>query len=309
VEAIAIGTAEGIDAIQQRLTYEFRYLQQEGVHVRIGQSNRGSLSFLDCSVEEETTPPEMDLLIRHTVAHALSDHIVDQCEDYLLRKIIRTSYSYFTPDEQDQILSYSDRTLNGPPGNSLRQKISRKCQILHRLRDYLDDGADELVLEGFLTFRLRDYMEELEDAVDKAVDDFLMEREYNEFVRLLQYFVEVQEPRLERVQVVMRPGGLFKLLDEEGRPVRSEYLEEFVVEMVESEVNWEDLLVSALITLAPRQILIHGADASNWDESLETIRRVFADRVAFCSACPICPGGATGEAETGPVWPLRGRGS
>jgi putative sporulation protein YtxC len=293
VEAITIGTAEGIDAIHQRLSSEFRYLQQEGVHVRIGQHHRGSLQFLDCSLEEETTPPGLDLVVRHTVAHALSDHIVDQCEGALIRKIIDSAYHYFTPEEQEQILSYTDRTLNGPPDSPPRLKVGRKCQILHRLRDYLD-GADELVLEGFMTFRLRDYVEELEDAVDRAVDDFLMEREYVEFVRLLQYFVEVQEPRIDKVQVVMRPGGLFKLLDEAGVPVRSEHLDEFMVEMVESDVNWEDLLVSALITLAPRGILIHGASLATWDDSLETIRRVFADRVTLCENCPLCPSGAVG---------------
>lgn len=293
MEAITIGTAEGIDAIHQRLSSEFRYLQQEGVHVRIGQHHRGSLQFLNCALEEESSPAGTGLLVRHTVAHALSDHIVEQCEGELIRKIIDSAYHYFTPEEQDQILSYTDRTLNGPPGSSPRLKVGRKSQILHRLRDYLD-GSDELVLEGFLTFRLRDYVEELEDAVDRAVDDFLMEREYLEFVRLLQYFVEVQEPRIDKVQVVMRPGGLFRLLDESGIAVRSEHLEEFMVEMVESEVNWEDLLVSALITLAPNSILIHGAALATWDDSLETIKRVFGDRVILCENCPLCAGGAVG---------------
>jgi putative sporulation protein YtxC len=290
VQPITIGTAEGIEAIRQRLDEEFRYLQDEGVNIRIGQSYRGNFAFLDCTVDSAPdTPTQAELLLRHYVANALSDVIVEQWEQDLIRRIIRGTYYYFTRDEQDLIASYSDRNLAGsaPPGNPELYKVNRKAQILHRLRDYLE-GADELVVEGFVTFRLRDYIEEVEDAVDRAVDDFLMEREYREFVRLLKYFVDVQEPRMDHVHVLMRPGGSFKLVDDQGCAIKSEYLEEFVVEMVDSEVNYEDLLISALITLAPRRVSVHAVTLDERDESIETIKGVFGDRVTLCDGCEFC---------------------
>jgi putative sporulation protein YtxC len=291
VQAITIGTAEGIEDIRQRLDDEFRFLQEEGVNIRIGQSNRGSITFLDCRVDSgSSSPQQAETLVRHYVASALSDVIVEKWEPDLIRKIIRGTYYYFSKDEQDLIADYTGKNLTGD-GDSAdhRQlyKVSRKGQILHRLRDYLD-GADELVVEGFVTFRLRDYLEELEDAVDRAVDDFLMEREYREFVRLLKYFVDVQEPRIDHVHVLMRPGGSFRLVDDDGSAIKSEYLEEFVVEMVESEVNYEDLLISALITVAPRSITIHGYPEDEWDESVETIKGVFGGRVTLCAGCQVC---------------------
>jgi putative sporulation protein YtxC len=296
VQPITIGTAEGIEPIRQRLDEEFRYLQDEGVQIRIGQSIRGNFAFLDCVVDSESsapdaqdTPSQADLLMRHYVASALSDVIVEQWEQDLIRRIIRGTYYYFTRDEQDLIASYTGRNLAGsaPPGSTQVYKVNRKAQILHRLRDYLE-GADELVVEGFVTFRLRDYVEEVEDAVDRAVDDFLMEREYREFVRLLKYFVDVQEPRMDHVHVLMRSGGSFKLVDDQGCAIKSEYLEEFVVEMVESEVNYEDLLISALITLAPRRVTVHTIPGIERDESIETIKGVFGERVTLCEGCEFC---------------------
>lgn len=300
MQAITIGTAAGIDEIRQRLDDVFRFLQEEGVRVRIGQSHRGRFAFLDCSVDGEEMVDESsqrDALVRHYVASALSDVIVERWENDLIRKIIRGSYSYFSRDEQDLIADYTGRTLNGTGGDSRQwYKGNRKSQILHRLRDYLDT-ADELVLEGFVTFRLRDYIEELEDAVDRAVDEFLMEREYREFIRLLKYFVDVQEPRIDHVHVLLRLGGTFKLIDDDGGAIKSESLEEFVVEMVDSEVNYEDLLISALITLAPRSLTVHlSGRTGERDEALETILGVFGERVrtcescSFCSTVPICPG-------------------
>ncbi len=289
MHAIAIGTAAGIDEIRQRLDDEFRFLQDEGVKIRIGQSHRGRFAFLDCSVDGESSgPSHMETLVRHYVASALSDVIVEKWESDLIRKIIRGTYSYFTQDEQEQIAVYTGRSLSGHGSDSWQwHKVNRKSQILHKLRDYFD-SADELVLEGFVTFRLREYLDELEDAVDRAVDEFLMEREYREFIRLLKYFVDVQEPRIDHVHVLLRHGGSFKLVDDDGGAIRSESLEEFVVEMVDSEVNYEDLLISALITLAPRSLTVHYQTSSERDESLETIMGVFGDRVRLCEECSFC---------------------
>jgi putative sporulation protein YtxC len=303
VQAITIGTAEGIEDIRQRLDDEFRFLQEEGVRIRIGQSNRGSFTFLECSVESAPgTPTRADTLVRHYVANALSDIIVEKWEQSLIRKIIRGTYYYFSRDEQDSIARYSGTNLagNGAVDNPQLYKVNRKAQVLHRLRDYLD-SADELVLEGFVTFRLRDYIEEVEDAVDRAVDDFLMEREYREFVRLLKYFVDVQEPRMDHVHVLIRPGGSFRLVDDDGSAIKSEYLEEFVVEMVESEVNYEDLLISALITLAPRSVTVHAHTTADWDESIETIKAVFGERVKLCERCPVCESAPTLSDESSPA--------
>lgn len=292
MQAITIGTAEGIEEIRERLSDEFQFLREEGVKIHIGQSNRGSFTFLDCSVDSAPdTPTQAEALVRHYVANALSDVIVERWESGLIRKIIKGTYYYFSRDEQETIARYSGRNLadTGSVDSTQLYKVNRKAQVLHRLRDYLD-SADELVLEGFVTFRLRDYVEEVEDAVDRAVDDYLMEREYREFVRLLKYFVDVQEPRMEHVHVLIRPGGSFRLVDDDGSAIKSEYLEEFVVEMVESEVNYEDLLISALITLAPKSVTVHSQTDVEWDESIETIKGVFGERVRLCNGCPVCEG-------------------
>lgn len=288
MQAITIGTEHRAQDIIDRLDEEFRFLHEEGIDVQVGLQNRGNYTFVGCSVLSGN--PETDALFRHYVANALSDFIVEKWEQDLLKKIIRGHYYYFSRDEQERIMEHAGRNLAAPEEagrSALHYKVSRKSKILHRLRDYLDQ-SNELVVEGFVHFRLRDYLEELEDAVDRAVDDFLMEREHHEFIRLLRYFVEVQEPRVEEVHVLIRPGGSFKLVDASGASLRSEVLEEFVVEMVESEVNYEDLLISALITLAPTRLVLHGQGGHGWEDGVETIKGVFGERVGFCQACHLC---------------------
>lgn len=268
--------------------------------VELGLFNRGKFTFVDCSVHP--SDPVAVAQFHHFLANALSDVIVEKWERDLIRKTIRAHYYYFSKEEQEEILNAALTHLTCPePGEKgLHYKVGRKSRILHRLRDYLDQ-EQELVVEGFLHFRLQDYLEELEDAVDRAVDDFLLDREHKEFIRLLKYFVEVQDPRVDEVHVLIRTGGSFKLLDRAGAPLRSEVLDEFVADMVESEVNYEDLLISALITLAPRRLTLHGSVQPTWTEGVETIQGVFGERVSLCAHCELCtPAGVGSQAPPPP---------
>lgn len=288
MQSITIGTEHQAQEILDRLGEEFRFLHEEGIDVQVGLHNRGNFTFVGCSVHPGD--PETDALFRHYVANALSDFIVEKWEQELLRRIVRGNYYYFTRDEQERIMEHAGRNLSSPGDgdrSTLQHKVSRKSKILHRLRDYLDQ-CSELVVEGFVHFRLRDYLDELEDAVDRAVDDFLLEREHSEFIRLLKYFVEVQEPRVEEVHVLIRAGGSFRLVDAAGANLHSEVLEQFVAEMVESEVGSEDLLISALISLAPTRLVLHGYRSDGWAEGVDTIKAVFGERVHCCDRCHLC---------------------
>ena len=296
--AISIGTETCLEPLRERLSAEIRSLREEGLDIQVEEESRGHLTFFDCNLPDAPAAGEdgkgLDVLLRHTVAGALSDVIIDNWEQRLLHKLIHASYYYFNKEEQDTILNYAGRNLNSGEGDrSAEQTVSRKRAILHRVLEYLDSGR-ELVLEGFVTFRLKDYVEELEDAVDRAVDDFLMEKEYTEFIRLLRYFVEAQEPRIDEVHVVVFPGGGFKLQDSTGQTIHNEYLEEFVVEMVDSAVNYEDLLISSLITIAPARVRLHVPELTGRDEAVETVRSVFGERVTLCRGCDTCLQGEVG---------------
>jgi len=71
-------------------------------------------------------------------------------------------------------------------------------------------------------------------------------------------------------------------------PIENQTLEEFVVEMVDTEINYDDLLISALITIAPKHLTLHGSEETLAQENIETVRHVFLERVSTCTGCSIC---------------------
>lgn len=287
---MVIGSANDIAAIRRRLDFEFRFLQQEGLAVRVGERRKGRLKFLDLRLERSPASWHNDAgLFKYYVANALSDVILGDCEQRLIRKMVREGYSCFDEEERQAICLLASERLNSSPGQGADPlpRIARKGRVLARLTEYFEQ-ANDVVLEGFITFRLREYIEELNRAVDRAVDDYLLEREYREFIRLLKFFVDAQEPKLDEVHVVMSGRDSFKLVDSQRGTINDTRLEEFVAELTESEVNHDDLLISALITIAPRRIWLHRAENARDRESVRTIVDVFEDRVQFCNGCRIC---------------------
>jgi putative sporulation protein YtxC len=292
VHAIHIGTGGRVDELRSRLFAELELLQQSGIDLRIGQVARGHLTFLDCTFgsADDEFGRETGAVVRHSLAAALSDVIVDSYEHDLLQRIVSAQYAYFSPSEQETLLRYAVRNLAAPLGYAGQwHAMSRKGRILHRVRDFLDN-SDQLVMEGFVTFRCKDYVEELNEAVERAVDDYLMEREFREFVRLLKHFVDLQEPRIPRVHVLMGGPGDFRLVDDTGDSVRGDGLEDLVSDNASTEISHEDLLISTLVTLAPRELILHGTEGDRWEDTVDTIRGVFEQRLSFCGGCQMCDG-------------------
>ena len=117
----------------------------------------------------------------------------------------------------------------------------------------------------------------------------MAEREYEEFIRLLKYFVSIQENRPPAVNVLVRAEGVYELFDSNGRNITKKCLMEFLTdENVISEVNFDDLLISMLITLAPKKIIVHGSEKITNKELFLTIERVFEGEVVICKKCSLC---------------------
>lgn len=293
MEVVSIGTAaEALPSLRDRLFHEIQRLQAEGLPVDVTEKKRGELVFLNCCLDDPIRAPMKNPCetIRMAAAQALSSMVLEDLPPVLLGRFLQKQYSHFAPEEQDSIVQRACALLpeiaHQPcfAGKSLSLREVIRGQIL----DYLH-GHQELVVEGFVRFRMKEYVQALMDILERAVDGFLLDREYQEFIRLLRYFVELQKPLLDEVHVVIRPSGLFRLLDSNHQVITNEYLEGEVAQLAEGVVDYEDLLISALITMAPRRIVLHfrGHQAVS-----ETLRNIFQSRVVSCPGCALCGTGS-----------------
>ena len=289
---LSIGVNDSADNVIQQIDEELKQLKDKRINYSIKEVDCEGTTSIICNIEEDgffsKKSNQYDILKYH-VSNALADYVIRQYEEKLLVRLINSNYGYFNAVERKQIFDLSMKIIKNEDKvllNTLFQ-IRRRNLIVKKLLEYFE-GSSSIILDGFVNFRLKEYIKDLEEVIDKAVDDFLMEREYKEFIRLLRYFVEIQDPKFNVVHIIMECDQQYTLMDEKRQEITNECIQEFVTELSETEINHDDLLVSSLITLAPKKIIIHNSEKFQNKELLDTIKNVFTGKVVLCDGCEIC---------------------
>ena len=293
MQFLCIGVNGSADKVMQHITNELQQLKNKKINYSINEINSEDSTSIICTVNDGRIYREKSIesynVLKRYISNALADYIIRQYEERLLVRTINSNYCYFNSMEKKEILGKALNIIRNEDKtffNSLFQ-IRRRNVIIRRLLDYFDN-SNSIILDGFVNFRLKEYIKDLEEIVDKAVDDFLMDREYKEFIRLLRYFVDIQEPKIDTVHVMVDYENKYTILDETKKEITNECIHEYVNEISEGEINYDDLLVSSLITFAPRRIVIHCTGQFRNKELLETIKNVFTGRVVICQGCDLC---------------------
>ncbi|MCX7842995.1 MAG: putative sporulation protein YtxC [Clostridia bacterium] len=293
MQFLCIGVNDCADDVMQHLTCELQQIKNKKLKYSIDEVNSGNSTSIICSLDDDrllsrSTGQLYDTLRVH-VSNALADFIIRQYEERLITRIINSNYCYFNSKEKKEILNIAVEFLKNEDKDFFNTlfRIRRRNVIVRKLFEYFE-RSNSLILDGFVNFRLKEYMKDLEEIVEKAVDDFLMEREYKEFIRLLRYFVDIQESKFDIIHVMVGNDNKYVILNETLREITNECIQEFANEISEGEVNYDDLLVSSLITMAPRKLILHGTGRFKNKELLETIKNVFSEKVVICNGCDVC---------------------
>ncbi|MFB9327405.1 putative sporulation protein YtxC [Paenibacillus aurantiacus] len=237
---------------------------------------------------EKDGPP-----IYRKTALALAGYIVSELEPLLIKAIIRKQFHYEDPQEAEAIERYCRNLLEGShfageenePAGAEVDRQRRKQKVSAEIEAFLAENA-RIHLDGFVTFRLAPYWEELREITAYAIDEYVMDKQYQEFISLLKYFVRMQEVKLPIVHVLHKGGSEFALYDEHFELLDAAPADRIVVDMLESEMNMEDMIVSTLITVSPKQIVIHTRQPEL--AVMRTLESIFETRVRLCVDCGHC---------------------
>ena len=197
----------------------------------------------------------------------------DAIRDYINRAL-DTRFCYFNRDEKAAICG---RLCNGLELDKLRKPLEQ----------YLETERS-VQLGGFVTFRMKPYFAVLDSDLEFVVDEFIVKKEYLEFIKLLKFFVDMQDSQYDEVHILPTDGYHYLLLDDHGRAVKADDLEDAACEVSALGINENDMLLSTLISIAPKRIVIHHQAQFLSQEIIETITGVFTGKVSFCAGCTLC---------------------
>lgn len=276
------------DKLYVRLSLSARDLHTAGHPVRFDCDSYKTYVTVRCIAEL----PEFQLSVSGSAvyrfaADMLAAFILDEMEHKLLRDIITGHYRYEDEVDVSSIEQYCRQVLDQPePTEGIpRSRQRRQAKIADHLFHYLEQHND-LNVVGFIRFRLADYMNELREVAEYAIDEFIMDQQYQEFISLLKYFVYIQETKIPVAHLMHRGGNEFTLYNEQMNPIDTQQFDGFTLELLDKEINFEDMIVSTLISVSPQKIVIHTRDPE--EQVIKTIMQIFENRAMICTYCKQC---------------------
>ncbi len=290
---VTIGTTANAENISETINIQLEELKSENADVIYESYFVGNTCFVKCGIKDNIltrlTDKKQHDDFKINMSRILTDSIIQHWEPRLIKRILKDNFFYLNEKEKEKVLEITDRLLQEEkpilPGGFY--KITRRNKIMKCVLEYFA-ANEELNIDGFVNFRLGSYIKELNDTIERAIEQYVAEREYNEFIKLLKYFVDIQECKVETVHLKQAEDGKYIMLDEDMNSVSAEYFDEIKSELADENINYDDLLISTLITISPRRIYLHEADNFKNKELLKTIKSVFADRIYICSGCELC---------------------
>ncbi len=207
----------------------------------------------------------------------IGEVVIEFYEEKILKQLINYNYFYFDEYEKNKILENCMQLIEPEMYNT-------KLLDNKNIKEYVKENK-AMILDGFVYFRLRAYLEYLDEVVDSGVNQFVIEKEYREFISLLRVYVESKVPEYNLLHLIYINGESI-LLDEKRNIVsvseniyNAKYLSDI-------SFSSNDFALNTLLCLLPRRVEIHLIDDE--DEFINTLKLIFEGRVTICKDCDIC---------------------
>lgn len=240
--------------------------------------------------QSDYTQCEVEKLFNYYMANILYGVITNEFLEKKVSKHLVETYNFLNYKDISIIKDTIFKVLKEeiPIDDTVIYFMNKKNNILNKIIACIEDG-NEINIKGFIDFRVKELMLDIYIIVEKIVENYMIEKEYNEFISLLKYFIEVQESKVEKVDLYIgRSGDSYILKDEFGNDMMETLLNDLCENKNILEVSQDDLVISGLITMSPKIIVIHSASRCKNKELINTIEKVFEDRVYHCDGCNEC---------------------
>lgn len=290
---LTIGAVQNIKKIREYIASEFKKITPKVLIPTYTVSKKGNINFLYYEINDDVLAKNYNFFFSDALklyaSSALASLMLDFIRFDLIKEIIETKFPKYSSSEIQKIIEmikaffYEEENDNNP----LTLNYSHRKEIMDLLMDFFEE-SNEFLLEGFVRFRLQNYKKDLEKIVAHIVSEYETQKEYKEFLRLLKYFVDVQEMKEEIIHIVGIKEGRYKIYDKDKNDITEQCKQGFEQDFSDKEINYDDLLVSSLITIAPRQIVIHHYEVIQNKPLIETISSIFQGKVTLCPKCEFC---------------------
>ena len=268
------------------------------ISICLKSNNIRSLNYLENCLDQITFPQiyysqkkfniYKNLIIHYTgndldnfydiFSNILSKYIIENYEKSFINQQLKFDFFYFSTDEKNMIQTTTIQNLNSKLNKKQKNSIINNC-----IKSYFLEHSS-CVLDGFINFRLFNYKNFINLILENTINDYILKKEYAEYVNLLYEYISIQEPQSESIHLIY--GTDSKLLLDSSKNVITDttnsqiYLSDF-------SFSSNDFILNSLLSLLPKKLYIHLNNIEE-DNFINFLKLIFKDRFIICNNCNIC---------------------
>lgn len=217
------------------------------------------------------------------LATILSYLVIEHFEKNIIKHILHCNYFYFDHSEYNSILNLCSENLCD--GNEFSFP-NRQMLIFNAFYEYITNHHS-ILLSGFINFRLTNYRHLLENLVDFSVNEFIIEREYLEFISILRLYINSQTSLSKVVHLISLEQDTF-LLDENMKTIHIDTNSLNAKYLSDVSFSSNDYILNTLLNLLPKKIYLHLVSPLSNLDFINTLQLIFEKRIELCNDCNIC---------------------
>lgn len=216
------------------------------------------------------------------LSNTITKAIIKYCEEDLILSNINLNYFYFNSYEKKKILENTLNLLLDDTNSKLRYDYINN-DIFKNI-----NSNRSLYLQALINFKLNDYINFLNNQIDIAVNKFLIDKEYIEFVNILRLYIksETENSKVDHLHLIYKDK--VSIITDDNKNIVS-CNDNITKAKYVSDISFSsnDFALNTLLNLIPKSITIHLVDGYP-DEFITTLKLIFQDRVKICEDCDIC---------------------
>ncbi|NBI30281.1 putative sporulation protein YtxC [Chengkuizengella marina] len=218
-------------------------------------------------------------MLYQSISQSLAHFIINDLQNILVLRLLKKEQPQFDKNEISRLNKYCSDLLNesSHSSNFIRKKYQK---IEEQLYHYIEKNT-QLNLDAFIRFRLQFYIQELNDVVEYAVEEYISDQQYKEFMSLLKSFVFTQEYKVPTVHIIHDGENDFLILDDDLKCLDHDDTNNEIYDK-----NFDDLIITKLVSLSPQKIVIHTRKPEM--QVIHVIEQIFEQRTILCKRCNMC---------------------
>ncbi len=207
------------------------------------------------------------------ISEGVTDLIIDITKSKLLKKYINKKYKKESKKEVENLYKIADIVFDKEK-NNIRRAIYLKVYDYIKNNDFID-------IDGFVKFRIKEFDRYIPQIVEIALDKYSIEKEQDELISILRYFINIQEEKLDLLKIYINKDGTVVFYDEDDNIIKQFKKQEVMDEILKNGMEYEDFLISSLLNICPQKIEITDNLRNNHSKQIiETIKAVFGYKVS-----------------------------